>query len=273
MGRIVGGFATSHVLMAPDGVEAEAERVFAGMKEIGRRVRSLAPDVIVIVSSDHLVNFKLELQAPFIVGVSDGYVPFGDVDISPTPIAGHRPFAEGFIAAAAVRGFDLAKAEQVRPDHGVTIPNAIVNTGNRIPVVPLYINASMTPAPSPSRAWRLGNALRRYVDTGRPPAERVVVLATGGLSHWICLEDQGRVNQEFDRKVIDMLAKGKGDGLARLSAEELLAQAGNGGMEILNWICMAGALPGSRGEPIYYEPMPAWLTGMGGVALNERGAS
>ena len=273
MGRIVGGFATSHVLMAPDGVEAEAERVFAGMKEIRRRGRALAPAVIVVVESDHLVTFKLELQVPFILGVSDRFVPFGDMDIPQTPFPGHRAFAEGFVAAAAVRGFDLAKAEEVRPDHGVAIPNAIVNVGNRIPVVPLYINAAMTPPPAPSRVWLLGNALRRYVDTGRPPAERVVIRATGGLSHWICLEDQGRVNQAFDRRIIDMLVSGNGDDLARLSAEELLAQAGNGGMEILNWICMAGALPGGRGESIYYEPIPAWLTGMGGVALADRSAS
>ena len=67
MGRIVGAFATSHVLMSPEGIEAQAERVFAGMKEIGRRLRAARPDVVVVITSDHLNNFKLDLQAPFIV--------------------------------------------------------------------------------------------------------------------------------------------------------------------------------------------------------------
>lgn len=267
MGQIVGGFATSHVLLAPDGVEAEAERVFAGMKEIGRRVRALAPDVLVIVSSDHLVNFKLELQAPFIAAVSDRFVPFGDLDIPQDPFPGHRAFAEGFVASAMDRGVDIAVAEEVRPDHGVAIPNAVVNSERRIPVVPLFINTAMSPAPSPARAWSLGGALRHYVEQQRPARERVVVLATGGLSHWICLPDQGRVNETFDREIMRAIAAGDGQRLTRFTAKDILGEAGNGGLEILNWICMAGALPGCRGETIYYEPIPAWLTGMGGLAV------
>ena len=54
MGRIVGAFAMSHQLGAPDGVEEQAERAFAGMREIGRRIRALAPSLIVVVTSDHL---------------------------------------------------------------------------------------------------------------------------------------------------------------------------------------------------------------------------
>ncbi len=273
MGRIVGAFATSHVLMSPDGIEAQAERVFAGMKEIGRRLRAARPDVIVLITSDHLNNFKLDLQVPFIVATASMFTPFGDMGVPKTPFRGYREFAEALIEHAAAHGLDLARAEEARPDHGVAIPVAIVNPNGAIPVVPLYINVAMEPVPAPRRVWALGQALRDTVERHRPAAERVVVLATGGLSHWICMARQGDVNEAFDREVLDRLVRGEGDRLAALTAADILDRAGNGGLEILNWIAMAGAVAGARGETIYYEPIPSWLTGMGGVAMDLGGAA
>jgi protocatechuate 4,5-dioxygenase beta chain/2'-aminobiphenyl-2,3-diol 1,2-dioxygenase large subunit len=267
MGIVAGGFATSHVLMSPEGVEAQSERVFEGMKEIGRRIRALEPDVIVMISTDHLMNFKMDLQVPFIVGMCESYTPFGEMEIPKQPFPGHRAFAEDFLAFAAEQGFDLARAEALRPDHGIAIPNAIINPDGKIPVVPLYINAAMTPPPSPTRAWQLGRVLRKAIETVRPKGEKVVVLGTGGLSHWICLPDQGRVNEDFDRSFMQALCAGGGAKLATGSAGEILEQAGNGGLEVLNWLCMAGAAEGIPGEVVYYDAMPSWLTGMGGIAL------
>ena len=62
MGRIVGGFATSHVLFPPTGVEAQAGRVLDGMLRIREQVRALAPDLVVLAGSDHLNNFSLAMQ-------------------------------------------------------------------------------------------------------------------------------------------------------------------------------------------------------------------
>jgi protocatechuate 4,5-dioxygenase beta chain/2'-aminobiphenyl-2,3-diol 1,2-dioxygenase large subunit len=259
--------------MSPQGIEERAERVFDGMKEIGRRVRADAPDVIVYVSSDHLMNFKLELQVPLAVGAADAFEPFGDMGIPKRPIRGHRAFAEDLVRAAASCGVDLAKAEVLRPDHGITIPNTIINRDGHIPVVPVYINAAMSPPPTPARAWALGEAIGRTVRERRPAGERVVIVGTGGLSHWICTPGQGRVNESFDREVMHTLCAGRGHELAQLQAEEITDWAGNGGLEVLCWICMAGAVPGWHGETVYYEPMPEWLTGMGGIAMRARAAA
>ena len=268
MGVIAGAFATSHVLMAPEGIEDQARRIYEGMKEIGRRVRAARPDVLVIVSSDHLMNFKLDLQVPFVVGAADAYEPWGDMDIPKSSFFGQREFAEGLLAYAWEQGIDIAKAAELRPDHGVAIPNAIVNPDGRIPVVPLFINTAMTPVPSPGRGWALGDLLRRYVATMRPPGERVVLLGAGGLSHWICMDRQGEVNTQWDHWIMDMIIAGRGAELAALTSAEILERGGNGGLEVINWICMAGAVPGACGERIYYEPVPEWLTGMGGIAMH-----
>jgi aromatic ring-opening dioxygenase catalytic subunit (LigB family) len=275
MGHIAGAFATSHTMFAPKGVEAQAERVWQGMLEIGRRVRTLAPDVIVLASNDHMNNFDLRLQVPFVVGVADEYTPLGDMGVPRTPFPGHRAFAEEFVRFAADHGFDLARAEELAPDHGMAFPNLVINPEGSYPVVPVYVNAAIDPVPSPARCWALGGVLRAMVEERRPAGERAVVVATGGLSHWLCDPQEGRVNEAFDRDVIGRLVSGRGAELARLTQATILEQAGNGGLELTAWLFAAGCLPGARGEQIYYEPMPAWITGMGGIALHAtaRGAA
>jgi aromatic ring-opening dioxygenase catalytic subunit (LigB family) len=267
VGVLAGGFGTSHVLFSPKGVEAQADRVFAGMREIGRRVRALDPDVIVLISSDHLNNFTLSMQANFAIGIADEFTPLGDTGVPKVPFHGHRDFAEALVRFAAPRGFDLVQVEEARPDHGFMIPNLIVNPGGAVPVVPLFVNCNFSPPPSPARCFELGRTLRAMVETERPAKERTVVIGAGGLSHWLCRAEEGKVNERFDRDFIERLISGRGEEIAALSAEAIEAEAGNGGLELTSWITMAGALAGARGEMVYYEAMPEWITGMGGIAL------
>ena len=94
-----------------------------------------------------------------------------------------------------------------------------------------------------------------------------MVVAGGGLSHWLRTPEEGRVNAGFDQHFMRSLIAGEAEGLAAMSIAELEAAAGNGGLELISWLFMAGALPGSRGEILYYEAMPQWITGMGGLVL------
>jgi hypothetical protein len=56
-----------------------------------------------------------------------------------------------------------------------------------------------------------------------------------------------------------------------MSVEEIEAVAGNGGVEIMNWMMAAAAVPAARASTVYYEAMPSWMTGMGGAVLRLRG--
>jgi len=69
---------------------------------------------------------------------------------------------------------------------------------------------------------------------------------------------------------MDTLATGKGATLAGLSNEQILADAGNGGLEVNSWITLAGAVPGATGECLFYEAIPAWASGMAGMAFQIR---
>lgn len=269
MGRIVGGFATSHVLFSPDGVEVQAERVFAGMMAIRAAVRALAPDVLVVASGDHLNNFTLRQQVTLAVGIADIFTPWGDMGIPQTPFAGHRAFAEGMARHAAGAGFDLVQVEEVRPDHGLMLTKLIGDPQGDWPVVPVFINSAMPVPPTPARCFALGEALRTYVEDERPGDERVVVIGGGGLSHWLRVPGQGRVAEDYDRRILRDLVEGRARALAGISNAELLAETGNGGLEVASWLFMAGALPaGARGEIVYYEPVIQWGSGMGGVAFH-----
>ncbi|WP_150295115.1 protocatechuate 3,4-dioxygenase [Sphingobium estronivorans] len=268
MGKIVGGFATSHVLFSRAGHEVQADAVFAGMEEIGRRIDALSPDIVVIVSNDHMINFNTQFQAPFVVGIGASYTAFGDLGIpNDYSIPGEADFAQGFVDHASACDYDMGVVRAVRFDHGMAIPALFASPQGVRPVVPLYTNVDMRPVPSAKRCYRLGQVLADYIEKHRPADERVVVLGAGGMSHWVGVERQGDVNEEFDRWLLERFEAGDADALTGLSIQDIEARSGNGGVELINWIIMLGALGGAKAKTLYYEPMESWWTGMGGIAI------
>jgi 2'-aminobiphenyl-2,3-diol 1,2-dioxygenase, large subunit len=257
----------SHILMERDGMEEQADRIVAAFNEVGSRLQALRPDLIVLVTNDHLTNFSLALQVPFAIGAAEEFIPFGEMDIPKLPLRGHREFAEHFLRYSAEQGFDVAKVEEIRPDHGTVIPNLFVNRDGRIPVVPLYIGTNIDQPPSIERIWRLGRTLRQFVEQARPPTERVVVLSTGGLSHFLGEPEHGRINEAFDTELIDKIVTGRGHEFIGTPTSDIAKQAGRSGLECINWLFMAGCLEGARGEKIFYESAPKWITGMGAIAM------
>ncbi|HMO75277.1 MAG TPA: hypothetical protein PKD99_05480 [Sphingopyxis sp.] len=267
MGSIVGAFGTAHLVMKRGTAGEAGERVFDGMKEIGRRVRALSPDRLVIISSDHFYNYRIGTPIAYGVAAADSHRPFGDMHLPTDPFAGDALFARGLAAHSGAASFDLAVLEDYRPDHGVVIPMLMVGRAAGVPVIPVITNTANEPAPSLADGWRLGGLIREYVEQRRRAEERVVVIGTGGLSHWLAVPEMGRVNSEFDLAVIDALTQGRGESLLGWTGEQILAEGGNGGLEIVNWLMMAGTMPGATGERVYYEPIPEWVTGMGGIEL------
>jgi protocatechuate 4,5-dioxygenase beta chain/2'-aminobiphenyl-2,3-diol 1,2-dioxygenase large subunit len=270
MGKIVGAFAMSHVLGSPFGLEEQAERVFAGMRELGRRLRETKPTVLVVITSDHLNNFKIDQPMPFAIGSADAYTPYGDMGLPTEPIRGDAPFSNGFVTFATERGFTLATPPRIRPDHGVMIPLGIVDPTRQLAIVPIYVNTVYTPAPTPEESWRLGGLLHAYIENVCNDDVRVALLAGGGLSHWLGVPEEGRVNETWDRWFMETLAAGRGEALSKLTNEQILNDAGNGGLEVNAWIALAGAVPRATGECSFYESIPAWASGMAGMALDVR---
>ena len=108
--------------------------------------------------------------------------------------------------------------------------------------------------------------LAEFISSVRPAAERVALLGAGGLSHWVGYAES-RVNEAFDRAFLAAVEQGALEPWRSRTAARIEREGGNGGLEIMSWLAVLGAAPGARAQITYYEPMPAWMTGMGGAVL------
>jgi Catalytic LigB subunit of aromatic ring-opening dioxygenase len=122
--------------------------------------------------------------------------------------------------------------------------------GLLVPVVPVFLNTYFPPnQPTPARCYRLGQAIRRAVES-LPGEQRIGIVASGGLSHFT-------VDPLLDGRVIEALKARDGGALAALPREQL----NSGSSEIRNWICMAGAVEHLTLRQIDY--IPAYRTPAG----------
>jgi 2'-aminobiphenyl-2,3-diol 1,2-dioxygenase, large subunit len=269
MGKVVSAVATSHILMSKNGAEEPAARVFDGMMRIGRHVRESQPDVIVIISNDHMFNVGPSIAAPFLIACGAQFVPFGEMDIPREEYRGKPDFASALASFAEQNGSPLYRLQTLRPDHGTAVPLLFANPDRDIPVVPIFVNYDRSPPPSPNECWKLGTLLQHFITVARPPNERVALIGAGGLSHWVGYENP-TVNEEFDRRFLTAMTSGDLEEWRARPAADIRREAGNGGLEIMSWLAMAAVVPEARAEVIYYEAMPSWMTGMGGVVMKWR---
>ena len=120
MGSIVSAVATSHILMSPKGAEEPAQRVFDGMMRIGRHVRDSKPDIVVVISNDHMFNVGPAVTAPFLVACCDRMTPFGEMDIPREEYRCDAGFAAAFAEFAGRNSLPVQKLSQpaARPRRG-----------------------------------------------------------------------------------------------------------------------------------------------------------
>ena len=170
-------------------------------------------------------------------------------------------------------------------------------------IVPILINTSAPPLPTPARCYEFGTAVAEAITTWRPN-RRVAVIGSGGLSHKasrVNVESQksadfaavaraihgrasvainsvereisivteyrqliGGIRPDWDRVLLDGFARGEAAAFAyRLDGDIIEASGGNGGQEIRTWFTTAGALRNPAFEILSYEVGPWRSSGMG----------
>lgn len=77
--------------------------------------------------------------------------------------------------------------------------------------------------------------------------------------------DQRLVNAEWDRHFLTLIEKGDKDELMSITFDSVKENAGHGGVEILNWVALMGAMNGMPAEVLAYEAVEEWICGMGFV--------
>lgn len=263
MGILVGGYGVSHTAMMIrkyNSGNAAHRAVYRAFEMLAEEVARLKPDVIVVVGSEHLNSFRYECFPQICVGIGQTCTGWGDggVPKAEVPLAGE--FGEQLLKEGVDRGFDLAFSANPRLDHAFMAPLTLIRPGMDIPVVPVWQNASTEPLPPLWRSAQVGQLLSDVV-TKRPAGERVILLGTGGLSHWVGTPQMGTINTEFDARFLDAVRDGNLDEIVAMTASGIVAEAGNGAAEIRNWITVMAARP-SAGKILAYEPVRDWATGI-----------
>jgi len=267
MAELVAAIAASHaplILSAWNAAPADQrERIERALKDLHRRLSGARPDVVVIAANEHFTNFFLNNFPAFCIGVADGYMaPIEDwLGVEKTIIPGHRSLSEWLLSSGLQHDFDLSFSEELILDHGIVTVLHQLTPGLRCPIVPIIQNCSVSPMPTLRRCYRFGEFLRQAIAEW-PVDARVAVVGSGGLSHWVGDPKVGQINETFDRWFLERLASGDVESLMALSDDEMLA-AGNGAHEIRSWLTAAGVAGGAPAEVLCYEPVKAWITGIG----------
>lgn len=271
MAELVGVFASSHApLMARawDSVDAlRLKEISATFAELGRRFRAARPDMLIVVSPDHWVNFSLANLPSICIGVGESNEGPPEPWLKHLPyksVPGHPGFALHLAQTALDEGFEPSLSHRLALDHGFVIPLWKMGIDPLPPLVPIIVNDIEPPLPSLRRCLAWGDLIRTAIER-YPENLRIAVLATGGVSHSIGESDMGRIDEAFDRECFETLRSADREGLLAF-LERKLESAGNGAAEMRNWLVAHGAAGAKGFELIGYHPYAEWYVGCGFAA-------
>ncbi len=245
-----------------------------------RILDDFAPDFVVVWGDDQYENFKEDVIPPFCLLAYDSFAPqpwahagfvranvWGEPKDTTFRLRGHRQAAKALAEALLTEGFDTAYA--YRPLHH-ELGHAFLNTvlfldydrrGFDHPLVPFQVNcygrkvisqqagiASLSdapagekldpPSPMPWRCFDLGAACARVL--ARSPW-RVALIASSSWSHAFLTPKNYFLYPDIpaDRALYEALRAGD---YATWRHTSLSAIEESGQQEMLNWMCLAGAM-------------------------------
>jgi Uncharacterized conserved protein len=281
MALLVAGIGTSHVPTVARAIDHDQQQtpawkpLFDAYAPVKEWLRELRPDIAIVAYDDHGADFFLDRFPTFGVGVAPQYeIADEGFGVRKLPaIPGDVPFSAHLCESLVESEFDITTCQEMKVEHGLLVPLNLCfdwDQGWPVRVVPITVNAMLHPMPTARRCLRLGQAIRKAVDS-YPADARVVVLGTGGLSHQLSGKNFGALSARWDEDFLDRLGPDP-ESIASLSHHELIERFGVEGMEVMIWLIMRGALgPNVRQvHRNYYAPM---TTGMGLLTLVDEEAA
>lgn len=279
MAKIVAGIGSSHVPSIGRAYDNKAQEeadwkpLFDGYKPVKKWLKEeIKPDVAIVVYNDHGTDFFFDKYPTFAIGVADEY-GIGDEGFGPRklpPVPGEADFSWHVAESLIKSDFDMTVCQEMQVDHGLLVPLPLLWSHEQewdIKVVPLVVNVIQHPLPSSMRCFRLGQAIRKAVES-YPEDLRVVIIGTGGMSHQLHGERMGHMNAKWDNDFMDKLESDPAQ-LANLSHKTIMEQAGAEAVELIMWLTMRGAMSPevNRIHRNYYAPM---TSGMGLVTFTDK---
>ncbi len=275
MGRLVGGIGTSHApsiahaydkKMQKDALWAPLFDSYGPAKDWLARVK---PDLMIMIYNDHMNRFFFDAYPTFALGVGDRHEladeGWGKRDFP--PLAGDSDFGWHLARSLVADEFDPTICQEITIDHGIlSILPLLWETPWPAPIIPLAVNVIQHPLPTAKRLWKLGQALRRGIESYDRDI-KVVVVGTGGMSHQLHGERFGFLNPEWDNRFLDLLESDP-QTLTGYSHEDYMRWGGAESVEMIMWLAMRGAMTPTvrRIHRHYYAPL---LTGYGLIVFED----
>jgi len=251
MARILGAVAASHTPTIGFAYDKNKQNdpawapIFTAFEPVRAWIAEKKPDALFYIFNDHITSFFFDHYSAFALGIGETY-PVADEGGGPRdlpPLQGHTALAQHIGAALVADEFDMSFFQDRPLDHGCFSPMCMLMPHAPawpIPIVPLQIGVLQFPIPSARRCYRLGQSLRRAIES-YPEDIGVAIVATGGLSHQVHGERAGFNNTPWDLEFLELIEKDP-ERLAGMTHAEYAKLGGLEGAEVIMWLVMRGAL-------------------------------
>jgi gallate dioxygenase len=277
MARIIGAIASSHTPTIGFALDADKQHdpvwapIFKAYEPVQQWLAEKQPDVLLMIYNDHVTSFFFDHYSAFALGIGDSWkvADEGGGARDLPPVAGHTGLARHIGQSLVADEFDMAFFQDKALDHGCFSPLSIMwpHAGGAWPgaIVPLQCGVLQFPVPSARRCFKLGQALRRAVES-YPEDLKVAIVATGGLSHQVHGERCGFNNTAWDQEFLDLFENDP-ETLLAMTHADFARLGGWESAEVVMWLVARGAMPAGVNclHREYYLPS---MTGIA-VALYE----
>ncbi len=251
MATIVGAIAASHTPTIGFAYDKNKRDdpvwapIFEAFAPIQAWLEQKKPDVLLFIFNDHVTSFFFDHYSAFALGIGDSWVVAdegGGARALP-PVRGDPALAAHIASSLMADEFDLSVFQHRPLDHGCFSPLSVMLPHDPewpVALVPLQIGVLHFPIPTARRCYRLGQALRRAIESFEGDL-KVAIVATGGLSHQVHGERAGFNNPDWDREFMDLFEKDP-EKITAMTHAELATLGGFEGAEVIMWLVMRGAM-------------------------------
>ncbi len=276
MAQIIGGIAVSHTPTIGFAYDTKKQNdpawapIFESFEPIRHWFKEKKPDALVYIFNDHVTSFFFDHYSAFSLGIDSEYHVAdeggGARELPPAP--GNPKLAQHIAFSLVSEEFDMSFFQDKPLDHGFFSPMSVLlerkNDEWPTTIVPLQVGVLQFPIPTAARCYKLGQALRRAIESF-PEDIKVAVVSTGGLSHQVHGERAGFNNPEWDQNFLDYITRDPAR-LAEMTHAEYAELGGLEGAEIIMWLIMRGALSANvkKVHSSFYLPS---MTGIGTLVL------
>jgi gallate dioxygenase len=245
--------------------------IFAAYEPVRQWLDQKKPDVLLVIYNDHVTSFFFDHYSAFALGIGKEWrvADEGGGARDLPPVLGHAGLARHIGQSLVADEFDMAFFQDKPLDHGCFSPLSIMwpHAQGQWPgtIVPLQCGVLQFPVPSARRCFKLGQALRRAIES-YPEDLDVAIVATGGLSHQVHGERCGFNNTSWDHEFLDLFENDP-EVLLNMTQADFARLGGWESAEIVMWMVARGAMP-AKVKCLHREYYLPSMTGIA-VALYE----